>query len=68
MHVNKTTYVSRVKVEPVEGKIRRAQIRGKEEAVLFGVHKEVADDYGISPNAEERHPRTLHDQVSDATA
>jgi hypothetical protein len=29
-------YISRVKIEPVEGKIRRAQIPGEEEPVLFG--------------------------------
>ncbi len=66
MHVNKTTYVSRVKVEPVEGKIRRAQIPGKEEPVLFGVHSEVAEHYGISPNAEEPHPSTLDYLVAAA--
>jgi uncharacterized OsmC-like protein len=66
MHVNKTTYVSRVKVEPVEGKIRRAQIPGKEEPVLFGVHSEVAEHYGISPDAEEPHPSTLDYLVAAA--
>ena len=66
MHVNKTTYVSQVKVEPVEGKIRRAQIPGKEEPVLFGVHSEVAEHYGISPDAEEPHPSTLDYLVAAA--
>ncbi len=66
MHVNKTTYVSRVKVEQVEGKIRRAQIPGKEEPVLFGVHSEVAEHYGISPDAEEPHPSTLDYLVAAA--
>src|ERR671921_121162 len=42
-YVTDTTYVSRVKIEPVEGKIRRAQIPGEEEPVLFGVHSEVAE-------------------------
>jgi uncharacterized OsmC-like protein len=66
MHVNKTTYVSRVKVEPVEGKIRRAQIPGKEEPVLFGVHDEVAEHYGVSPDVEEPHPSTLDYLVAAA--
>lgn len=59
-------YVSRVKVERVEGKIRRAQIPAAEEPVLFGVHSEVAEHYGVSPDAEEPHPTTL-DYVVAAT-
>ena len=35
MHVAEVTYVSRVKVEPVEGKTRRAQIPGKEEPKMM---------------------------------
>jgi hypothetical protein len=66
MHVDEATYVSRVKVEPVKGKIRRAQIPGKEEPVLFGVHSEVAEHYGISPDAEEPHPSTLDYLVAAA--
>jgi hypothetical protein len=66
MHVAEVTYVSRVKVEPVEGKIRRAQIPGKEEPVLFGVHSEVAEHYGISPDAEDPHPSTLDYLVAAA--
>jgi hypothetical protein len=66
MHVAEVTYVSRVKVEPVEGKTRRAQIPGKEEPVLFGVHDEVADHYGVSPEVEEPHPSTLDYLVAAA--
>ena len=36
-------YVSRVKVEPVEGKIRRAYLPVNDEPVIFGVHHEVAE-------------------------
>jgi hypothetical protein len=59
-------YISRVKIEPVEGKIRRALIPGKEEPVLFGVHSEVAEHYGVSPNQEEPHPSTLDYLVAAA--
>ncbi|MBA2510125.1 MAG: hypothetical protein H0V28_01460, partial [Rubrobacteraceae bacterium] len=48
-------YVSRVEVEPVEGKVRRAFLPGEEEPVLFGVHSEVAEHYGVSPEDEETH-------------
>jgi uncharacterized OsmC-like protein len=60
------TYVSRVKVEPVEGKTRLAQIPGKEEPVFFGVHGEVAQHYGVSPVDEEPHPSTLDYLVAAA--
>jgi uncharacterized OsmC-like protein len=59
-------YISRVKIELVEGKIRRALIPGKEEPVLFGVHSEVAEHYGVSPNQEEPHPSTLDYLVAAA--
>jgi uncharacterized OsmC-like protein len=59
-------YVSRVKVEPVEGRIRRAQIPGEEEPVFFGVHNEVAEHYGVSPDEEEPHSSTLDYLVAAA--
>ncbi len=59
-------YVSRVKVEPVEGKIRRAQLPAEEEPILFGVHSEVAEHYGVSPDAEEPHSSTLDYLVAAA--
>jgi organic hydroperoxide reductase OsmC/OhrA len=60
------SYVSRVKVEPVEGKIRRAYIPAKEGPVLFGIHSEVAEHYGVSPDVEEPHPSTLDYLVAAA--
>jgi hypothetical protein len=60
------TYVSRVRVEPVEGRIRRAYIPGREEPVLFGVHSEVAEHYGVSPDVEEPHSSTLDFLVAAA--
>jgi hypothetical protein len=59
-------YVSRVKVEPVEGKIRRAYIPAEDEPVLFGVHSEVAEHYGVSPDEEEPHATTLDYVVAAA--
>ena len=60
------TYISRVKVEPVEGKIRRAEIPVEDEPVLFGVHSEVAEHYGVSPDEEEPHASTLDYLVAAA--
>ena len=52
-------YVSRVRVELVRGRVRRAYLPVQEEPVLFGVHSEVAEHYGVSPEAEEAHDTTL---------
>jgi hypothetical protein len=62
------TYVSKVRVEPVEGKIRRAHLPAEEEPVLFGVHSEVAEHYGLSPDEEEPHSTTLDYVVAAAGA
>jgi hypothetical protein len=59
MRVAEVTYVSRVRVELVEGKVRRAYLPIQEEPVLFGVHSEVAEHYGVSPEEEETHDTTL---------
>lgn len=60
------TYVSRVKVEPVKGRIRRAEIPAEDEPVFFGVHDEIAEHYGVSPGEEEPHPSTLDYLVAAA--
>lgn len=59
-------YESRVRLEPVGGKTRRAYIPGAQEPVLFGVHSEVAEHYGVSPDAEEPHASTLDYVVAAA--
>lgn len=64
--MNEVQHVSRVKVEPVEGKIRRAYLPAGEEPVLFGVHGGVAEHYGVSPEKEEPHPTTLDYLVAAA--
>ncbi len=60
------TYFSKVRIEPVEGKIRRAYLPAVEEPVLFGVHSEVAEHYGVSPDVEEPHASTLDYLVAAA--
>jgi len=60
------TYFSRVRVEPVKGRVRRAYVPGEEEPVLFGVHSEVAEHYGVSPDKEEPHASTLDYVVAAA--
>lgn len=60
------TYVSRVRVEPVEGRIRRAYLPIQEEPVLFGVHSEVAEHYGVSSEEVDPHDTTLDYVVAAA--
>lgn len=59
-------YVSRVKVEPVKGKTRRAYLPAEDDPVLFGVHSEVAEHYGVSLDAEEPRATTLDYVVAAA--
>jgi uncharacterized OsmC-like protein len=59
MHMSEVAYTSRIRVEPVEGKIRRAHLPVQEEPVLFGVHSEVAEHYGLSPEQVEPYDTTL---------
>ena len=60
------TYVSRVKLEPVGGKVRLAHIPAEEEPVPFGVHSEIAEHYGLSLDEEEPHASTLDYLVAAA--
>jgi hypothetical protein len=67
MHVSQAVaYISRIRVEPVEGKIRRAHLPTVEEPVIFGVHSEVAEHYGVSPDVEDPHASTLDYLVAAA--
>ena len=64
--VAEVKYVSKVKVEPVEGKIRRAYLPVQDEPVLFGVHSEVAEHYGVSQEDVEPYDTTLDYVVAAA--
>jgi hypothetical protein len=64
--VAEVKYVSKVKVKPVEGKIRRAYLPVQDEPVLFGVHSEVAEHYGVSQEDVEPYDTTLDYVVAAA--
>ena len=59
-------YRSRVRVEPVKGPLRRAYLPAEEEPVLFGVHSEVAEHYGVDMKVHEPHATTLDYLVASA--
>jgi uncharacterized OsmC-like protein len=60
------TYVSRIRVDPVRGLIRQAQLPAEEDSVLFGAHGEIAEHYGASPDEVEPHASTLDYLVASA--
>ncbi len=59
-------YRSRIRVEPVKGPLRRAYLPAEQEPVLFGVHSEIAEYYGVDMKAHEPHATTLDYLVAAA--
>ncbi len=59
-------YRSRVRVEPVKGPLRQAYLPAEQEPVLFGLHSEVAEHYGVDMKAHEPHATTLDYLVAAA--
>ena len=59
-------YTSKVRIERVKGPLRRAFLPAEEEPVLFGVHSEVAQHYGVDPAVHAPHATTLDYVVSAA--
>lgn len=57
--MSEVAYTSRVKIERLQGKIRKAYLPAETEPVIFGVHNEVAAHYGVAPDSEEPHASTL---------
>ncbi len=61
-----TVYTSHVKIERIKGPLRRAELPYVEEPVLFGVHSEVAEHYGVDPEVSPSHATTLDYVVAAA--
>jgi hypothetical protein len=59
-------YVSRVKIERLGGPQRLAYLPAEHEPVTFGVHSEVAEHYGVSPDQYPPHATTLDYVVAAA--
>jgi hypothetical protein len=53
----KVSYHSRVRIERAQGSLRRALLPAEDEPILFGVHDEVADHYGVPHGGPKRHMR-----------
>jgi hypothetical protein len=61
-----TVYLSKVKIERIEGPVRRAYLPAEDEPVMFGVHSEVAEHYGVDPERFAPHATTLDYVVAAA--
>lgn len=59
-------YTSKATIERVKGPVRRAYIPQTPEPVMFGVHSEVAEHYGVDPDAFEPSATTLDYVVAAA--
>ena len=52
-------YRSRVRIERLKGPLRRAYLPANPDPVMFGVHAEVAEHYGVDTNVHKPHATTL---------
>ncbi len=59
-------YVSRVRIERVKGPFRRAFLPAESEPVVFSVHDEIAEHYGLRPKDVEPRATTLDYVVAAA--
>ncbi|MGD2080140.1 MAG: hypothetical protein PVG55_03540 [Nitrospirota bacterium] len=59
-------YVSNVRIERLKGPLRRAHLPAESEPVLFGVHSEIAEHYGLKEGEFEPHAATLDYLVAAA--
>jgi hypothetical protein len=55
-----------VRIERLGGPQRLAHLPAEEEPVVFGVHSEVAEHYGVQPGTLEPHATTLDYVVAAA--
>jgi hypothetical protein len=59
-------YTSHVHIAQDGGSLRRAWLPSEEEPVIFGVHSEIAEHYGMEPGQEVPHAATLDYVVAAA--
>jgi hypothetical protein len=52
-------YTSRVRIARLRGPLRRAELPAEADPILFGVHAQVADNYGVARGGEAEHATTL---------
>ncbi len=59
-------YTSQVRIERIQGPVRRAHLPAEQSPVMFGVHSEIAEHYGVDPERFAPHATTLDYVVAAA--
>jgi hypothetical protein len=59
MNTDPVVYRSTVRIERVKGPLRRAYLPAEAQPILFGVHSEVAQHYGVDPAVHAPRATTL---------
>jgi len=64
--MSEPVYVSNVRIERIRGPVRHAWLPAEKEPVVFGVHHEIAEHYGVDPDEYGQHAATLDYVVAAA--
>lgn len=64
--MGEVVYVSKVRIERIQGPHRQAYLPAEKEPVHFGVHGAIAEHYGVSPDVSEPRATTLDYVVAAA--
>jgi hypothetical protein len=64
--MSEVVYRSEVRIERVNGPVRKAYLPAEKEPVIFGVHGAVAEHYKVAPDAFEPRATTLDYVVAAA--
>ena len=59
-------YISKVRIERQKGPVRHAWLPAETEPVVFGVHGEIAEHYGVPPDAFGQNATTIDYVVAAA--
>ena len=57
--MSEVVYRSEVRIERVQGPVRKAYLPAESEPVVFGVHGAIAEHYKVPPNVAEPRATTL---------
>jgi hypothetical protein len=63
---NAVVYTSKARIERLKGPLRRAYLPQVKSPVLFGVHSEVGEHYGVDPEVHQPQATTLDYVVASA--
>ncbi len=64
--MSEVVYVSNVRIEHVEGKLRQAYVPAETDPVKFSVHGAIAEHYGVASEITDPHVATIDYVVAAA--